>query len=376
MFVGARGRDFSKPIHEKRTIHEAAALRGFAQAFAKTKDPKWRARALEVHHFLRDSMQAPDGTWYSTQQDLPAGVPSNANADDYWQLGDEDRRKLGVPPIDHAVYTDQNGKVIEAYATLCEATAESSWCDVGEKAASALLSARLRAGGYVAQITWSAELAGDARKRPLVIDDEIYLGAQAEFGRALLALHRATGKPRWLDVAKTVAATMRGKLEDAPHGGFFARPPRSDVPITESLKPVDDGIAAARFLLELDALAPDEGSRASAERALRGLAARAGRNPALLVAMHALLLGPIEISVAGDRGDPDAEALFAAGRRLAEPRRVLRWDDGKKYPRGKSAAAYVCTRDVCLSPVRAPEDVAPTVAKLSRAPAGAPCATP
>src|SRR4051812_19856736 len=107
-------------------------------------------------------MLAPDGTFYSTQQDDAPKLPSTMTSREYYALPDAERRRYGIPPIDHGVYTDQNGAVIAAYARLYEATGDREMLDVATRAADVLLRERQEPSGAVLQFRRAGAVVGDA----------------------------------------------------------------------------------------------------------------------------------------------------------------------------------------------------------------------
>src|SRR5207248_8561278 len=134
---------------------------------------KWKERADLVRKYMESAMLAPNGTFYSTQQD--------------------------IGPIDHGVYTDQNAMAIEAYVRIFEATGDASALAIATRTADEIMKTRSRQDGGVDQGAESAELASDHRMRPTKPDSRLYLKAQGEMGLALLFVHEATGDQKWLD---------------------------------------------------------------------------------------------------------------------------------------------------------------------------------
>ena len=373
VYVAAHGIDFSEPIVEKRLVQEAEAMRSFATAYAATRDEKWRRRASEIDRYLESFLLAPDGTFYSTQQDEAPGLPATMSSSEYFALPDAERRKYGVPPVDHAVYTDQNGQAIEAYAMLYEATGDEKMLARAMKAASAILATRLQPSGFVTQAPPSAEAVPDPRKRALRPRVVPFLTAQAHFVTGLVALHRVTGDARWLDAARTITAAMRATLEDRAGGGFFASPAvdgatHGSADVRAPQKPIYENIVAARAFHLVSVYTHDAASDAVAERTLRSVGASGG-GAVLALATQDLSLGPVEISiVAADVRDPRAVALRSAALRTYEPRKAVHFEAPGRYPARAKAAAYVCTHTSCSSPI---EDEATLAAAVARASADA-----
>lgn len=361
IFVAAHSQDFTSVIPEKRLVQEAEAMRGFAMAYAATGDEKWRTRAKEIDRYVEGFLLAPDGTFYSTQQDEAPGWPADMTSDEYFKLPDAQRRKLGIPPVDHAVYTDQNGQQIEAYARLYEATGDAHMLARATRAANALLATRLQPAGFIAQVAASKDLRADARKRAFRPVLAPYLTAQAHFANALVALHRVTGEARWLEAARGIMKSARATLEDRSAnggGGFFASPNDASVPGAAE-KPVYENIVAARALHSLAVYGHDDSLDAVAERTLRAIPSGGGAIFAL--AVQDLALGPVELSISGPPGDPRAIALYEAALKVDEPRKAVHFDTAKRYPDRGKPALYVCTKNSCSSAVYDPAAVAAAV---------------
>lgn len=378
IFVAARRPDFSEPIVEKRTIHQGPMLAAYAEAYHRTGDPRWLESAELIERYLREWLRSPEGTYYATQEDEAPELAPGMTVADYYALPDAERRRHGVPPIDHAVYTDLDAVVIEAYVRLFEATSRAEYLDAARRAADALLDERQQPGGWMSQSAPDDRVAADDRMRAFHVAPRAYLAPQGPFGLALLALHSATGEPRWLEAARRIADGL-DLLEDREHGGFRAVDV-ADPPLGQ-LVPFEDNVAAARFLVRLGWHLHDDTLDARAERTLAALGleerlpSMGAAASSLALVLEELAYGPIEISVVGDLEDPAARALFEAGVRVWQPRKVVQLlASGERYPDQGRPAAFVCGREVCSSPIFDAAALAAAVASQSRVTESAPCA--
>ena len=364
---------FEGPIPEKRTVHEAAALFDFAEALHLTRDARFAKDAASIRKYMEGEMRDADGTFYSTQKDRPPNLPKGTSPEQYWAQGDAGRRALGVPPIDHGVYTDQNGAMIEAYVRFWEASRDASALDVAKKAATELLAGRQTPDGYMLNTKRAPAVSGDDRIRAASFDDRMYLKAQGAFGSALLALYEATGEAKWLDAAARIAQALRSKLED-PRGGFFETTPSESDAFVARRKPMWDNGVTARFLLRLASLERDADLRASAEKALAAtldVRALSREGPWMLgialVALEDALAGPVEISIVRETDGAESKALYDAAIDAYEPRKIVHAELPGHYPKPKGAAtAYVCTLTACSSPVTDPTALADTMARAGK----------
>ena len=180
-------------------------MTAFAIGYQHTGDEKYLAGIRAIDRFLKNWMMADDGTFYTNQKSEAPRLPRGMSAYDYWALqSDHERRQYGTPPVDHAVYTDRNGEVISAYVLAYETTGNEDYLDTAIRAATSILDQRMQDAGWVVQATANDEAQTDGRMRPLVTEEKPFLSAQAWFGTALLALHRATGDERWLQAANRI----------------------------------------------------------------------------------------------------------------------------------------------------------------------------
>jgi len=373
MFVASIGGGWTSPIPEKRTRHQAAALLAFANAHRLTGEVRWLRGAEDIDRYLAAFMIAEDGTFFTSQEDDAPRLSDGLSALDYYRsLDDAQRRAYGVPPVDHAVYTDRNALVIRAYAELYAATGEARWRTRATKAADALL-ARQTEQGVFEQFVRTPLADADDRMRQFPPGDRIYLRPQGPMGLALLALSNATGEVRYRDAALRLAVGLRATLEDKARGGFFATDDGSMDHIAPRRKPIEENASAAQFLYLAGVLSADDGLRDAAERALRAVAvpkhvrAEGIAVGQLALALELLATGAVEISVVGAEVDPTgAEALFAAARALYEPRKVLHHQAPGRYPATSTAAVFICNDVACSSPIRDPAALAGHVANFAR----------
>lgn len=389
VFVAAAQPDFTVPIVEKRTANEAWALSTFALAYRRTRDERYLGYAREVLRYLHEMMRSEDGLFFSTQDDAAPDLPEGMDARTYYGLGDEERRRYGVPPIDHATYTEQNALVIEALIALFEATGDAAHLEEA-RAMEASLAARIDPTGWIAQTAAEAstEMTEEGRLRTFAPERRPFTRAQGHMGRAWLALHRATGEALYLDRARAAADVLLTRLTDLERGGFWPAEPRVGTP--EWSEPAYwDSMIASRFLAELVARLHDtrevedgpplaDRYRSAIEPAIRRVAGsvesigRDGPRLGLLVStIETLLMGELEITVVAPP-EMDAAAMLAAARAIDDPRRVVLREPPGRYPAAEVPTAYVCTALACSSPVSDPAALAATYA-ASLAALGDPC---
>ena len=174
------------------------------------------------------------------------------------------------------------------------------------------------------------------------------LAPLAQTGADDSALEDAINAARWTE-----------KNRGLPGGGF-----RHDG--KDSARPyLDDNLAMARAYLALCVV--------SAERQWLSKARRT--EPGILLAGQEMCSDPTRITVVGTKCDAAASALYR--RALAFPagyRRIDWWDRAEgeltnadvAYPKLAIPAAFICTDKICSSPIFDPEEIAPTIFRLSK----------
>lgn len=366
---------WTNPIPEKRTGAQATALYVYATAYYLSKDKRFLDAAKEVDRYLRTWMQAPDGTFYTSQQDLAPNLPRGWTSQRYFALNtDAKRRQYGIPPIDHAVYTDLNSRVIVAYAKLYEATGDENFLRAAEKSARAIIQQRQQTAGWVLHTVDTEAIQQDQRIHLKAARPSPYLRSQAHFGLALMALQRVTGNPTWLHSAQRLADALREKLEDQKLGGFYASLPNALDTTFARRKPLQDNGVAARFLYQLGKYTKNKDLITSAERAVRAVSVpmmleREGRIIGeLAVALEMLTMDYVEFTVVGDANDPKAQSLFNASRAYYEPRKLLHYEKPGRYPDSGRASLYICSESACSTPIFDSKDIPVQAVKFQKAP--------
>lgn len=363
-FYAAGFNGWSKPIPEKRAGAQASALLTFAWAYQITGDEVFLHAAENVDQYLSIWMVNSNGTFYTSQEDQPVNLPEHMQPLDYFARDDEGRRKLGIPPVDHAVYTDINARLIRAYAYLYEVTLNQQYLDRARNAAKALLDERIQNDGWITMVTHNERLTSDSRVHKISLAPRPYLRAQAHFGNALLTLAKVTGEKHWVDYARRLANGMFATLHDTRLGGFYGAPSEGTDHAAAPRKPLEDNGVAARFLFQLGHYIKSEKFKVEAERAVRAVSVknmlnREGRIVGnLAVALETLSAGYVEFTVVGDPDQPKAKALFEAARSYPEPRKILTFEKPGRYPDSGTPSLYICSADACSVPIFEPDQIA------------------
>ena len=348
---------WDRPHFEKIAMIQAGAIETYAHAAMITHDPRWLEPARDVARYLLDTMQDPDGGFYTSQDaDLRRADGNTIVGADYYALDQAGRRALGVPRIDTAIYADLNGAMIHAltelYRAVGGATGDRRYLAAALEAGERLLAShRGPTGGF---------FHGPDRV------GLYHLADQVAVGWAFVGLHRVTADPRWRDQALAVAEFMHAELA-AEGGGFYAHSedPSAVGVFAERRRPLRENALAAQFLWELHACLDDQAvatkQRERGHQTLLAIGSPAqieasgkvvGR---YLIAAELYLGTTLDVTIVAAPGDPIGDALWQAALSLWEPRATVeRSEPGQRYPDIGKPAVYLCSEAACSRPITDP----------------------
>jgi uncharacterized protein YyaL (SSP411 family) len=291
------------------------------------------------------------------------------------------------PPLrDEKVLTAWNGLMISAHARAALAFGDATYAARAERAADFLL--RTLSNGRDGRLLRSYK--DGIAKVDAYLDDHAFLIA------ALLDLHEATGRQRWLEEAVRLDGIVEAHFEDKAAGGFFLVADDHEKLLARE-KPSYDGAEPSGSsvetlnLLRLYELTTREPYRVRAERAFAAIAPVVRASPAslneLLLAIDFATDVPKEIvivtphTVPADAGSAADQHSAADARSAAEPflaklrerylpnrvlvvvsegdalaalERIVPLVGGKTAQHGR-ATAYVCERRTCELPTTDPD---------------------
>jgi len=266
------------------------------------------------------------------------------------------------PARDDKVVTGWNGLAIAALSEAGVLLGDSTYTDAARRCAQFLADTHV-SGGRLRR----ASRAGVAGAAMGVADDH---GNLAE---GFLALHQATGDPRWLGAAGELLDTALAHFADG-RGGFFDTADDAEHLFTRPLSTSDNAepsgqSALAGALLTYSALTGSVRHREAAEAAVAAAAVHAAENPRFagwtLAVAEAMVAGPLQVAVVGD--GPQANDLLRVARGSTSPGLVTAHGSpdapgipllaGRPLVAGR-AAAYLCRGLVCDRPVMTPEELA------------------
>jgi uncharacterized protein YyaL (SSP411 family) len=193
----------------------------------------------------------------------------------------------------------------------------------------------------------------------------------------LLALHQATGEPRWLAAAAGLLDTALAHFADPEQpGSFFDTADDAEAllhrprDVTDNASPCGASSLASALLTASVLVAEPDRYRVAADAALCSAGFLAEKHPRFaghwLTAAEAMVRGPLQVAVAGAAGDPGRDELLAHARRLAAGGTVVvpGSPDAPGVPLladrplvDGAAAAYVCRGFVCDRPATTVEEL-------------------
>jgi uncharacterized protein YyaL (SSP411 family) len=272
------------------------------------------------------------------------------------------RNQRPQPARDDKVVTGWNGLAIAALSEAGVLLESATYLGAAQRCAQFLVDnhltddRRLRRASRVGVVGTAVGVADD-------------YGNLAE---GLLALHQATGEPRWLQIAGDLLDVALAHFSDE-RGGFFDTADDAEQLFTRPQNPSDNAepagqSALAGALLTYSALTGSTRHRRAAEGAVAAAARLATESPRFagwtLAVAEAMVAGPLQVAVVGE--GPRARELLALARASSSPGLVLAHGtpDMAGVPLladrplvDGNAAAYVCRGFVCDRPVTTPESL-------------------
>jgi uncharacterized protein len=314
-----------------------------AQLFGVTTQGTFEHGASTLQ--LRDD--PPDAAWFEQTRGLLLAA----------------RTTRPQPARDDKVVTAWNGL---AMAALAEAGAllDPRYLDAAVRCADLLVGSHIVRGRL--RRTSRDGAVGDA----LAVAEDY-----GDLADGLLALHQATGSPRWLQVADDLLGVAVARFTDG-QGGFFDTGDDAEALVRRPRDPTDNATpsgssALANALLTYSALTGSLTHRELAEDALRIVGVLGVAQPRYLgwalTAAEGLVAGPVQVAVVGD----DAELVRTAWLHRPPGAVVVAGEpDAAGVPLladrplvAGAPAAYVCRGMVCDLPVTSPAELEAQLAR-------------
>ena len=345
--------DWKHAHFEKILSIQADALRLYALAYARYRDPRYLKAARDIHRYLEAFLKSPEGAFYVSQD---ADLVKGRHGGEYFARNEEVRRALGIPAIDKHLYARENGWAIQALATLFDATGDKTCLEEARTAAQwAIANRALDGGGFSHD---AADRAGP------------FLEDTLAMGRGFLALYASTGDRQWLARAEAAMAFVEARFRNGPLPGYLGTPSAAQA-VIKWQPGIDENVALARFANLLARYTGNAAYTHAAEAAMRfaatgRIALQRVTEAGILLASRELADEPVHITIVGRKDDADAAALQRAA--LAFPaiyRRIEWWDPREgampnpdvRYPTLARPAAFVCRNKSCSRPLYSAKEI-------------------
>jgi hypothetical protein len=277
------------------------------------------------------------------------------------------------PGRDDKVLADWNGLTIAALVRASAAFGEPDWLATARWDFDFVTNV-MRGGDGRLLHAWRE---GHPGARALIED-------YASLARAALALFEASGEPRDLDTARSLAAEALDLFGDGAGGVYLTARDAADVPgarprqAHDGATPSGVGLLAEVFV-RLWHLTDEPRWREAAEaitRAVSGAPEGLGGSPLTLMSADMLERGG-SVVIDGALDDPRAQALAQVALRAADPSlTVLRldrglWPDGPPradLPQAAEPIAMLCQGQTCSLPVTTPEALTTLLGERTKEP--------
>jgi hypothetical protein len=337
-------------VLREMTVEHAFLAGTFAQRFKQTYNVS-REGAFEGRNILH--RLGPNSTY-------PLAEADEALLKKQRELLLAARAKRVAPARDDKVLADWNGLTIAALVRASAVFGEPAWIATA-RAAFDFVMGKLRGGDGRLLHAWRE---GHPGARALIDD-------YASMARAALALFEASGEPRDLDAARSLADEALDLFGDGAGGVYLTAKDAADVPgarprqAHDGASPSGVGLLAEVFV-RLWHLTDEPRWREAAEnliRAVSGAPEGLGGSPLTLMSADMLERGG-SVVIDGPLDDPRAQALAEAALGAPDPSlTVLRldrrlWPDGSPradLPRAQEPIAMLCQGQNCSLPVTTPE---------------------
>ena len=340
--------DWSESQHEKMAEENLALADLLLDAAIILERPDYQTVASRTLDYVATALYDPDAH----------GIRGSQGAhSDYFGMPVDLRRSQPQPPVDPYCYTSVTAQAVPVLLSAAWKLGRVELSDIAFSCLDQLLaSTALDRLPHVFPVNGASES-----------DDGELLTDRVHVLLALLAGYSTTttGGDRYLEAAEASASILIDRFQDASRGAFLDVEDLPERPgyLRVREKPLAENVAVANALMQLHHATNDERYRQAAHHTLSAYV-DANRDYGEFAADYAIAvdryLTPIvEVTVEGQPGRPDADAMLAAAMALGEPNLLIKlvWAQDDDAP----AQAHVCLDNVCYPPVSDPNALADAV---------------
>jgi len=341
--------DWKSPHYEKIMLFQRDNLIVYSLAYAQWKDKKYLNAAKSIYAYITEFLTGPEGAFYTSQN---ADLNNEVDGHEYYSLNAEQRRALGLPRIDKAIYARENGWAIQGLLALYNVSNDREILERAIAATNYIINKHGFDGGF--------NHSHNDTRGP-------YLSDNISMAKAMLDLYAATGERYWLEKTEKTVRFIDKMFHDKMDGGFISAIDKG-IKIGVFAKPIkkyEENIEAVRLINLLYHYTGNKNYQKMSKLGMQFLASPDINKTrrfliGLIVANDELEADPVHITIVGAKKDIKAERLHQAGRFYpAGYKRLEWWDhlDGPlpnsdvQYPQLKSPAAFACSDSRCSLPV-------------------------
>ncbi|MYJ22309.1 MAG: thioredoxin domain-containing protein [Nitrospira sp. SB0673_bin_12] len=361
-FRYAEEADWSHPHYEKLLSIQATNLLNYQEAYQVTGLPQYREVVEGTMRYVTQFLSGRDQRGFYASQDADVRnverSSSEVTGSEFFALDESQRLAAGIPAVDRTILTDWNALMIKASLRVSQVLGDVQARDVALNTLRRLYKERHQSGRGLAHLVRD----GHPREFGLLAD-------QVFFADALLEAFLTTGSSHYLKQAETIIEEVIGLFEDSQGGGYFDRTPSAsslgllkfphkDLPVNAALS----GVFSDLFYLT-----HNPRYREKAEHILQ-MMMEAGSLPVAHagLALHRFLYYPVYIVVVGEKSDVAARRLFDRSLAMYAPGKLVRFLDPRvdslsigevTFPNVTGPFAYVCTDQLCSSPIAQPDEL-------------------
>lgn len=194
-----------EPHYEKMLYDNALLALAYTAAHRTTHSELYADIVHSTLGYVLRDLTDSGGGFYAAQDAGDVGKEG-----EYYKAAPEARQTLTPPAIDKKILTGWNGLMIAALATAAETFKDERYRAAADRAATFV-----RAQLYRNSKLLRRSCAGEAKLDGTASDYALMI-----YG--LIALHRATQDPGWLQWAVDLQATLDQEFWDAKEGGYFS----------------------------------------------------------------------------------------------------------------------------------------------------------
>lgn len=338
-----------KISYAKSLLSQAENLRLLSVSYQYWHNAAYILAAQSIADYVDRFLTSPDGAFYTGQSEFQSSSKLDV---DYYNLNDQERRKIGVPLIDKHIYARENGLMINALCYLYFMSGNSVYLNKAIKAEQWVYrNLHAAQGGYRHEV-------GDT--------SGYYLADNLAMTRAYFQLYKATSDKRYLDLALNTMDFIERKF-DGVNNLIHSEKIKADV------NPSDYAMLI-RIASILYHYSNNKNYLSLANNVMMYLIKPDQINklsPASILLSYKILNAPsLKIIVNGHKDDPNAKLLYVASISIPMFYDYVEWRTGSLADHhivsadlGK-ASAYVCVSQHCSLPIYNPHELSNTIEKL------------